>query len=234
MSEAGEILKSGFLDKGADLVHKLAGPVFEEFGAMLADKVRVWRVKNLISTVKRTERLLLDAGPPPNAVPPRLLLPILENSSLEDNETLQEMWAGLLASASQERDSVSPSFVETLKQLTPEEARQLEYVAAETAADVKTNVLLPGATVPDSLWRGSADEKTDISFDTFERLGLIRRDWSTYLENARHLQFDREERRNFNAESINEGLITEYTLLFTDYGARFLKACHGPSPTISE
>jgi hypothetical protein len=50
----------------------------------------------------------------------------MEASSVEDNETLQDMWAGLLATASQETDAVWPSFVETLKQLTPDEARYLQ------------------------------------------------------------------------------------------------------------
>ena len=36
------------------------------------------------------------------------------------------MWAGLLASASQDPDVVTPPFVETLKQLTPDEARYLQ------------------------------------------------------------------------------------------------------------
>ncbi|WP_211256505.1 Abi-alpha family protein [Edaphobacter aggregans] len=61
-------------------------------------------------------------------MPPRLFLPILEASSVEGDETLQDLWAGLLATASQQTDSVSPSFIETLKQLTPDEARQLDHV----------------------------------------------------------------------------------------------------------
>jgi hypothetical protein len=50
--------------------------------------------------------MLRNAGLPPGAVPPRLLLPIIENSSLEDNDSLQGLWAGLLATASQQTDAV--------------------------------------------------------------------------------------------------------------------------------
>jgi hypothetical protein len=95
MGEADDALK--IIDKAADLLHKLAGPMAEEFGALFGDKVRVYRVKNLVATIQKTERILRDAGLPANAVPSRLLLPIVENSSVEDNETLQEMWAGLLS-----------------------------------------------------------------------------------------------------------------------------------------
>lgn len=55
----------------------------------------------------------------------------MEASSIEDNEALQDMWAGLLATASQDTDAVSPSFVETLKQLTPAEARYLQRLHDE-------------------------------------------------------------------------------------------------------
>src|SRR5690348_1104433 len=123
MNEASEIIKSGAAEKIADLVNKLAGPLAEEAGLMLGDKVRVHRVKNWIATTQKTERLLREAGVSPRAVPPRLFLPIMEACSVEDNETLQDMWAGLLASASRKPDDVSPSFVETLKQLVPHEAR---------------------------------------------------------------------------------------------------------------
>jgi hypothetical protein len=43
MTDAGEIIKSGAGEKIADLVNKLAGPMAEEVGMMLGDKVRVYR-----------------------------------------------------------------------------------------------------------------------------------------------------------------------------------------------
>jgi len=86
----------------------------------------------LVKTLRKTERILREAGLPANAVPTRLLFPIVDASSIEDDETLQEMWAGLLATASQQTDSVSPSFIETLKQLTPDDARHLEVTCQDS------------------------------------------------------------------------------------------------------
>jgi hypothetical protein len=128
MTDEGDIVTSGAGEKIGDLVNKLAGPLAEEVGMMLGDKIRVYRVKNWIKTCQKTEHVLRDAGLPANAVPPRLFLPIMEAASVEDNETIQDMRAGLLATASQDTDAVSPSFVETLKQLTPAEARYLQRV----------------------------------------------------------------------------------------------------------
>jgi hypothetical protein len=104
----------------------LAGPLTEEVGLIMGEKVRAYRVKNMISVFQKTKKMLSNAGLPESAVPPRIFLPILDASSLETDESLQHLWAGLLASASQKSDGLSPSFIETLKQLTPHEARTLD------------------------------------------------------------------------------------------------------------
>jgi hypothetical protein len=126
MTDAGEIIKSGAVDKLADVIHKLAGPMADEIGLLMADKIKVYRVTNWVKVVQKTEKILAEAHLSPNAVPTRLFLPILEGASIEDDETLQNLWAGLLGSASEQRDSLSPSFIETLKQLSPGEARALD------------------------------------------------------------------------------------------------------------
>jgi Abortive infection alpha len=119
-----ELLKPGGpLAHMSDLVNKLLGPACGEIGVIFGDTLKVHRIKNFIKTTEKTNRMLEDAGLNPNPVPSRVFLPIVEASSVEDDDDLQERWAGLLASASQEGDSFSPSFAETLKQLTPDEAK---------------------------------------------------------------------------------------------------------------
>src|SRR5579864_2267140 len=75
MSEAGEIIKSGAADKLADIIHKLAGPMAEEIGLLMADTIKVYRVKNWLKVAEKTQALLGKAKLPPTAVPPRLFLP---------------------------------------------------------------------------------------------------------------------------------------------------------------
>lgn len=221
MSDAGEIPKSGFADKIADLVNKLAGPMADEAGMMLGDRMRVYRVKNWISTLQKTQRLLDAAGLPANAVPPRLFLPITEACSVEDNDTLQELWAGLLASASQQADALSPSFIETLKQLTPVEARYFDKVY---------NSLLdaPGHGSPLTVeihpfsFRTSSGAPAGVAVDTYERLGLIRREYEvTMRTRAIRLTFS-----DLDADLAEPEI--GYTFKLTLYAERFMKACRGP------
>ncbi|MGC1297250.1 MAG: Abi-alpha family protein [Alloacidobacterium sp.] len=244
MTETGEIIKSGAGEKIADLVNKLAGPLAEEVGLMLGDKVRVYRVKNWIKTVEKTERLLRDSGLPANAVPPRLFLPIMEAASIEDNETLQDMWAGLLATASQDTDTVSPSFVETLKQLTPDEARYLQRLQDQALKEKRERY------DDDDAWKKVlkkypkvmlAWDKSVANFpiaatafptirhmsqlgpDTYERLGLIRRMYEVTSSDASRDALVDEGHDPFDATEI------VYQFVFTEYADKFLRACQGPS-----
>ena len=222
MTDAGEIIKSGAMEKIADLVNKLAGPLAEEAGMMLGDTARVYRVKNWIGTVEKTERLLRDSGRPANAVPPSLFLPIMEASSIEDNETLQEMWAGLLATASQQTDSFSPSFIETLKKLTPDDARHLEVLCQESLKFFKQERLTDGMELV--LWAFEDCRHAPAEFnvppgvcaDTYVRLGLIR---STYLVDSYLAR---------SGPTVTSEVNSWYE--FTEYAVRFLDACHGPCP----
>jgi hypothetical protein len=197
----------------SDLLNKLAAPAAEQIGRLLGYKLHPYTVMNFVATMKKTERILRTAGLPANPVPPRLLLPIAEGSSIEDNESLQELWAGLLATASQQGDSVSPSFIETLKQLTPDEARYLYGLYLRTHRKnypLRRGVLTPIAlTERDGAPKGCAD--------TFERLGLIRREHGLA-------------KKQFSDDEPDIGHI----LVFTNYAARFLSACRGPRAKVAD
>jgi hypothetical protein len=226
MNDTVEIVKSGAFDRATELLHKLAGPMFDEFGAMLGDKVRVYRVKNLIKTFQETERLLCEAGLRAGAVPPRLLLPIIENCSIEDNDSLQELWAGLLATASQQTDSVSPSFVETLKQLTPDEARHLKRVC-ETLQESSKNKLTANTAITPYAFTKAWGAPSGVSADTFERLGLVRRDFDVRLWGRSGQPRTSEEA----LDSMEPEVL--YQFVFTRYAVNFLEACQGPRPSKS-
>src|SRR5258708_6997962 len=98
MGDYGEIAKA--VKPLVDNLAKLTGPMSEELGLYFGDKVRAFRQRNITTIVDASIKRLEKAGKPADPVPPRLLLPILDAASLEANPTLQDMWSGLLASAS--------------------------------------------------------------------------------------------------------------------------------------
>jgi hypothetical protein len=113
-----------------DLVMKLTGPAAEEYGLMWAESVRMRRTKRLVNGLTKTKRMVEEAGFEPQIVPDKLLLPIFEGMSVEDDESLQAMWAALLANASspENAEKVRPGFIAILKQMTRDEGRLLNWI----------------------------------------------------------------------------------------------------------
>lgn len=114
----------------SNFIDKIAGPAAEEVGLMLQDSVKVYRMKNQIRLMDKAEAILKKSGRDPKAVPYRVLLPILEKGSLEDNEQLNDKWAALLANASSNdgKHSISPSYPNILEQIAPIDAKILDFL----------------------------------------------------------------------------------------------------------
>lgn len=58
MESTGEVLKTGALADVTDLLKRLAGPAVDELGAMLADRIQVYRLQNLLKIGNKTKRIL--------------------------------------------------------------------------------------------------------------------------------------------------------------------------------
>src|SRR5207302_952664 len=132
-----------------------------------------------LSMLQKTERMLKDAGISPKAVPPRLFLPILENGSVEDDEDLNSRWAALLTNAAMSPGSVHPSYIEILRQLTPQEATLLDklYDACESKRTRKVWPWVDPISYAERKRRIRSGENPEESFQSLIRLGLIQADY---------------------------------------------------------
>jgi hypothetical protein len=83
----GEAAKQA-LQTGGEMLRKIAGPLAEEIGESMGVVARHYRVKLAVKMYQKTERMLIDAGISPHAVPPRLFLPIVEHASLQEDDHL--------------------------------------------------------------------------------------------------------------------------------------------------
>ena len=91
--------------------------------------------------VKKAEQMAQKAGFTPQTVPPKILFPLLEGVSLEDNDHLHTMWAALLANAASPTDSstVRPGFIALLKEMCGDEATILKFVFDSVHKSVSKN-----------------------------------------------------------------------------------------------
>lgn len=94
-------ITSTALEKGLDIakgfVEKLIYPSAEEMGLLLKDGIAKWRFSNQVKTLIKAQSICVKHGVNPQMISPKLLTPLLEYASLEDNEKLQDKWATLLA-----------------------------------------------------------------------------------------------------------------------------------------
>ncbi|WP_185206081.1 MULTISPECIES: Abi-alpha family protein [unclassified Chryseobacterium] len=93
-------ISSTALEKGIDLaknfLEKLITPTVEETGLFFKEQITSWRFKNQIKILNKARNICIENNIHPKAISLKLLCPLLENASLEDDEFLQNKWAILL------------------------------------------------------------------------------------------------------------------------------------------
>ncbi len=108
----------------------VCAPALEEVGLLLKDQVRNWRLSNVLRILHKAQgKLEFTADSFQIKAHPKVALSIIENGSLNDNDEVQEMWAGLFASSCTPsgRDDENLIFVDLLKQMTVMQATILKY-----------------------------------------------------------------------------------------------------------
>jgi hypothetical protein len=203
------------------VIKAILGPAAEELGQRVQDSVRAYRYGRQLKLLAKTEKMAKDAGFTPKAVPIKLLFPLLEGASLEEDENLHTMWAALLANAANPDtpELVHPSFIGTLKQLSPDDAKALEEGFEEHGERVK----LRASDVP--IWRVLWQHRF-VHPKTAERKApsdKISDDEALTLANLMSLFLI--ERRYSNPSNM---------FLLTPRGYQFVLACRAPMTEINE
>jgi hypothetical protein len=129
------------------LLEKLLGPTLDAAGAgMVPVSLQVWKERR----VRRAEVLLelagatlRDAGAEAHPVPGRILWPVLEKASVEEDHDLFATWSRLLANAARHSGGrILPSYVHILGELSPKEVLILRAVSdSEMDIHVALNAL---------------------------------------------------------------------------------------------
>jgi hypothetical protein len=103
---------------------KIIDAPLEELSGLLADTIGYWRTKNKINLLLKTKKFLEEKGISPRKALPDSVVPLIEAAGDTENETLSDMFAGLLASHLNPGayDTVHPSYAKVFSQLAPLDA----------------------------------------------------------------------------------------------------------------
>jgi len=126
VSELGEVTaKSVALAK--DFLDALIMPSARELGLFAQDKIRNWRFNNQIKMLVKTRDYCISHNIQPKTISPKLLVPLLEQASLEDDQYLQDKWANLLGNlVDSEQNIENHVFPYLLGQISRTEFEHLE------------------------------------------------------------------------------------------------------------
>lgn len=156
MSETEEVAKAvqSVADFGTESVkasQKVGGffaKVFKEpaheVSGLITDKLRFVRWKRLLQMSDDVNKILEEKGVhETRGVPPKIALPIFEDSSLEDNDDIRSLWNNLLANAMNPEfnDEIRYGFVEIIKNITGREALILKLFYDSLSAQGKLTKL---------------------------------------------------------------------------------------------
>jgi len=103
MSEITDLIKDfnipkQLIDKSEALLKTLFCPSFEELGGMISGSVKLRRFKNQLKIFEEAQDILKKKNINPKNVSLKVLAPLIELSSYEEDETLQKKWSNLIAS----------------------------------------------------------------------------------------------------------------------------------------
>jgi hypothetical protein len=115
------------LDLAKDFLGKLISPAIEETGLLIKDQISSWRFKNQIKVLNKAKDYCEKHNISPKQVSFKLICPLLEYASLEEEEKLQDKWSILISNlVDSEQNIENHVFPYILSQLSLNEYEELE------------------------------------------------------------------------------------------------------------
>lgn len=207
------------------LLDQLLGPAATAVGLSFGDQAEVWRVKRKLRFLKEIKRLLDEADSDIKPIATKLFFPVYEAASIEDDDDMQTRWAALIANEATKIGSVHPSFIEILRQMSPDDARLLDRLY-DRCITMLTRAVTPWAesiTQAEMEQRVQAGENPYIPFKNLVRLGLIE---TVYTIDSKKVQIHSTQGRS----SKFDGKLEHHNEL-ADIAYLFVQACRAPKPS---
>lgn len=165
------------------------GESLRQFGGVISDRIRYARYLHWLTIVDKVQQIHQERAVDGKwlPVPPQFLLPLLDGASLEAEPTVQELWAGLIANATDPTRAleIKKVFIEVLRGLEPLDAKVLECLNDPNLNDtfgIMTGATFNAAEIASRL--NADDEDIKISLQTLARFGCVIDSWENTLESV--------------------------------------------------
>jgi hypothetical protein len=164
--------------KFGEFADQLFGKGLSNALGMIGDKLAYLRFERAIRLADKTKKKLAELGiDHTRYVPVNIGLPLLEQASMEEDESMHDRWANLLSHAADPgyNGEIRKNFVSILSELEPIDARILDLIVPEYLGwreRERTNALFDRKKVAAII--GLTEEQTDVCLRNLFRLGLIK------------------------------------------------------------
>ena len=118
-------------EAGGFIARVISGPLEQGIG-IFEDKLRYLRWERLVRLMQRESEVLKELGlqAPTRPVPLKIIIPLLQAASVEEDETLQDRWVNLLVNAANASCGIEirRAYIVILEQISPLEAKILDVI----------------------------------------------------------------------------------------------------------
>ena len=170
-------------EKLGSFLKMVCGDAIIELGGTITDWAKFFRYKNLLHIKDKVEDIHKKRKTEGKAIPipPRYAIPLVEKASMEDNETIQDMWAGLIANATDPdmRLNLNKIFINIISSLEPLDAKILMYLPSHQELSNTENSEFKGFNIKKIVEEmGVSSDEVIISIQNLYRMGCVV-DWKT-------------------------------------------------------
>jgi Abortive infection alpha len=230
----------GVAKQAQDFIAAVSGHKGESIGTILGTIVERQR-HNAETVFCKSHLILLNIGVKAGEIPLNVLKPLLEGASLQEDPTLQETWANLVANAADPRkvNEVSPSFANVLKELTWREVKFLDRINQEMEQPSAGS--FPGHfgfSEPRLMmfYKKACGESSEPRHFSFS-IDLLTRNLVLKLESTIQPikiaeKLLRAAKGSYTPPTLD--VETRETYKLTDFGVAFIKACQPPKETVDQ
>lgn len=201
--------------EGRELMAAFLQPGMRELGEWVAQNIRFYRERSALKLLQLADEQVRASGLPRVPLTLKETVVLLEGASLEEDEYLTSRWAGLIATAATV-GGVLPAFADILRQLSPEEARMLDFVATEA----RDHAMIANAHCVE---KGQVRAASGLELEAF----VVR------IQNLHRLELVVEVSNVLIGNQPVRGAggwSGDGDVGLTTFGLAFVRACRGPAP----